>query len=75
MLVIAYLEERPDLEQGAEYLREHLVWLEEIGVPSPPDEAADALRLLLRSSRRLALRLEGDEDFRSLLTAAGIGSP
>ncbi len=75
MLVIAYLEERPDLEQGVEYLREHLVWLAEIGVPSPPDEAADALRLLLHSTRRLARRLDGDEDFRSLLTAAGIDPP
>ncbi|HEX3361788.1 MAG TPA: hypothetical protein VHS74_12410 [Solirubrobacterales bacterium] len=75
MLVIAYLEERPDLEQGVEFLREHLAWLAEIGVPSPPDQATAALRLLLGSSRRLSRRLGGDEDFHSLLAAARIGSP
>ncbi|HEY5054478.1 MAG TPA: hypothetical protein VII45_13840 [Solirubrobacterales bacterium] len=74
-LVIAYLEGRPDLEQGAQLLHEHLAWLAEIGVPSPAEEAADAVALLLGSSRRLSRRLAGDEDFHSLLAAAGIGIP
>jgi tetratricopeptide (TPR) repeat protein len=74
-LVTAYLEGRPDLEQGAQLLREHLAWLTEIGVPSPAEEAADALALLLSSSRRLSRRLAGDEGFHSLLAAAGIGIP
>lgn len=72
MLIIAYLEDRPDLEKGVEFLNEHLAWLEENGVPTPAEQATAAVRLVLRSSRRLSRRLAGDEDFRSVLGRAGV---
>lgn len=72
MLVVAYLEDRPDLEKGIEFLREHLAWLEESGLPAPAEEAGDAVRLLLRSSRRMSRRLGDDGDFHSLMEGAGV---
>ncbi len=72
MIVVAYLEDRPDVEKGIDFLREHLAWLEQSGFPAPAGEAADAVRLLLRSSRRLRNRLAGDDGFDALLAGAGV---
>jgi len=74
MLVIAYLEDRPDLEKGVGFLREHLAWLRKSGVPAPAQEAGDAVRLLLRSSPRLSRQLGGDGDFHALMAGAGVPS-
>jgi tetratricopeptide (TPR) repeat protein len=74
MIVVAYLEDRPDVEKGVDFLREHLAWLAQSGVPTPAKEAGDAVRLLLRSSRRLSRRLAGDDDFHALMAGAGVPS-
>lgn len=72
MLVLAFIEGRPNLEKGVEFLREHLVWLADNGIPTPAADAASAVRILLRSNRRLSRRLTHDEDFHSILVGAGV---